>query len=121
MVFEGEIRNFRVLFKNKYCFLVFFVLFNNVLNVKDILEIDDLREKFEFVLRLCGLKRSIVFYIIGDVFEIFYGFFVKKVGDIYYFFYDFVMEVINFVFGIDYFRVMIKFVDIGLFRKSVRL
>lgn len=52
-VFEGEIRNFRASSKNKYCSLVLLVLFNNVLNVKDILETVDSREKFELALRLC--------------------------------------------------------------------
>lgn len=49
------------------------------------------------------------------------GFFVRKIGNIYQFYYDFLMEVIVFVFGIDYFVEMIKYVDISFFRRRVRL
>lgn len=49
------------------------------------------------------------------------GFFVRKIGNIYQFYYDFLMEVIVFVFGIDYFVEMIKYVDLSFFRRRVRL
>lgn len=49
------------------------------------------------------------------------GFFVRKIGNRYQFYYDFLMEVIVFVFGIDYFVEMIKYVDISFFRRKVRL
>lgn len=118
---EEEIRNFRLSSKERYCSLVLLVLFNNVLNVKDILETDDSREKFELALWLCELKTSTAPHTIGDALETLHGFFVKKVGDTYHFLHDFVMEVTNYVFGTDYPRDMIKFADIGLLRKSVRL
>lgn len=58
---------------------------------------------------------KMVVYLIGDEFELFKGFLVKKIKDIYQFYYDFVMEVIILIFGIDYFKIVIKYVDIGFF------
>lgn len=82
-VLEEEIRNFKIICKEKYCVLVFFVLFNNELCFVDIWDFLILKEIFEFVLKLCGMDKNIVFYIIKDIFEILLGFFVKKYEDIY--------------------------------------
>lgn len=120
-VFEEEIRNFRLSSKEKYCSLILLVLFNDVLNVKDIQETDASREKFKLALKLCELKKRTAPHTIGDALETLNGFFVKKVGDTYHFSHDFVMEVTAYVFGTDYPKAMIKYADIGFLRKNVRL
>lgn len=103
VVFEKEVRMFRKLCKEKYCVLVFLVLFDNVLYVKGIKCDNIIEEKFKYVLWLCGMDLIILFFFISDSFEFLNGFFVKKIGEKFYFLYDFVMEVIVYVFGFDYF------------------
>lgn len=78
------------------------VFFNNVFCLSDLLEDKELEKKYEYVLKFCGMKRNMVFYIICDILEILNGFYVIKIGDSYYFYYDLVMEVIIYVFGIYY-------------------
>lgn len=92
-------------FKEIFYVLVFFVFFNGVFDVEDILELDIeiFKKKYEFVLELSELERRLVFCIIVDIFNNLKGFLVKKFGDMYYFNYDFVMEVIIYVFGKYYF------------------
>lgn len=71
MIFKEEIWYFRKLDKDKYCVLVFFVLFNNDFCIEDIWDFVILREIYNFVLEFCEMKKNIEFYSIGDVFEIF--------------------------------------------------
>lgn len=68
-VFEEEIRDFRILCKERYCLLVFFVLFNNEFCIEDMLEGEIFRKKYKNVLKLCNMKKNIVFYIISDIFK----------------------------------------------------
>lgn len=60
-------------------------------------------------------------FIIKDFLEFLNGFFVKKIGENFYFYYDFFMEVIIFVFGLEFFLDIIKYVDIGIFRNRVMI
>lgn len=83
MVFEEEVRIFKKLSNEKYCVLVFLVLFDNVLYVKDIKCDKFFKEKFEYVLGLCGMDLIILFFFIGDIFDFFDGFFVKKIGNLF--------------------------------------
>lgn len=108
-----DIRVFRGLCKEIYCVFIFFVFFNNVFCVDDLLKDKILREKFKKVLEFFGMWKNIVFYIIGDIFDMLVGFYVIKIGDIFEFCYDLIMEVIIFVFGCDYFIDIIKYVVIG--------
>lgn len=80
----------------------------------DFFENEILGKKYEYVLKLFGIKNKVLYYFY-DIFDFLKGFIVKK-NDIFYFYYDFLMDVIIFVFGIDYFRVMIKYGDVGFFR-----
>lgn len=68
-VFEEEIRDFRILCKEKYCLLVFFVFFNNKFCVKDVLDREIIRIKFRNGLKLCEMNKNIVFIIINDIFK----------------------------------------------------
>lgn len=121
-VFKEEIYSYRnVRNKEKYCVLVFLIFFNNNFCVNDIFEYEFFVNKFKYLLELCGMNSNIVFFIIGDYLKFLEGFFVKRIGDIYMFYYDFVMEVIIFVFGIDYFVDLVNYVDIGFFRRKVKL
>lgn len=101
--FEKELRIFRILYIEKYCVLVFLILFDNVLYMEGIICDNIIKEKFEYVLWLCGMYLKILFFFIIDSFELLNGFFVKKIGEKFYFLYDVVMEVIIYVFGFDYF------------------
>lgn len=65
--------------------------------------------------------KYVLFYKIDKSLSSLEGFFVRKIGNRYQFYYDFLMEVIVFVFGIDYFVEMIKYVDLSFFRRRVRL
>lgn len=60
-------------------------------------------------------------FIIKEFLEFLNGFFVKKIGDNFYFYYDFFMEIIIFVFGLEFFVDIIKYVDIGFFRNKVKI
>lgn len=62
-----------------------------------------------------------VLYFIVDIFEILKDYFVKKNGNVFFFYYDFVREVIIFVFGIDYLKFVISYVDIRFLSKGVRI
>lgn len=73
------------------------------------------------MLEFCGMSENIVLYIISDIFEFMEGFFVKKIGDNFYFYYDFVMEIIIYVFGLDYFKEIIEYVDVSFLRRRVKL
>lgn len=101
--------------------MVLFIFFKNGFYEDGFLENEKLRKKYFYVFKICGIFNSIVFYKIVEIFEFLKNFFVKKIGDIYFFYYDFVMEVMIFVFGKDYFVEIVKYVDIGFFRKSVKL
>lgn len=81
----------------------------------DFFENEILIKKYEYVLKLFGIIEKLVYYFF-DIFDFLKGFIVKNNDGIFYFYYDFLMDVIIFVFGIDYFRVMIKYGDIGFFR-----
>lgn len=35
------------------------------------------------MLKLCGMEMKIVYFIIGEIFKMLEGFFVKKIGDFY--------------------------------------
>lgn len=50
VVFVEEICSLQKICKEKYCVFVFFVLYNNVINVSDLFEIYILEEKFKCVL-----------------------------------------------------------------------
>lgn len=77
---KDEIRNFRKLDKEKYCFLVFFVFFDNKFWIDDLLKKEN---KFYYVLKLCGILFNILLYFFGDNLEFLNGFLVKKISDIY--------------------------------------
>lgn len=119
-VFMKEIRSYREINSEKYCVLVFVVFFNNKFWLDDFYENDILIEKYEYVLKLFGIIEKLIYYFF-DIFDFLKGFIVKNNDGIFYFYYDFLMDVIIFVFGIDYFRVMIKYGDVVFFRWRVCL
>lgn len=114
---KEEICVFKYECKEKYCVLILIVFFNNVFCVGDVWNDKNLEKLYECVLKLCGMNIFMVFFIICDVFEMFKDGFVLKKGNVYQFCYDLVMEIILFMFGLDYYLDMIKYVDIVFLRK----
>lgn len=82
MVLVEEIRVIRENNKKIYCVFGFFIIFNNDFCVESLIENDLLENKFKKVLKGCGLEKM-VFFEIGDIFELFMGFFIKKIDNSY--------------------------------------
>ncbi|XP_052703932.1 uncharacterized protein LOC128180109 [Crassostrea angulata] len=120
-VLKEEIIEFKVKDKGKYCALALLVLFNDDLCVSDLLKDKNTENKFKHTLKRCGLPESTPITAIGDNLDSLKDCFVKTIGDRYHFYHDLVMEVTTHVFGTDYPTETIKYADIGLLRKKVRL
>nr|XP_034329461.1 ankyrin-3-like isoform X2 [Crassostrea gigas]XP_034329462.1 ankyrin-3-like isoform X2 [Crassostrea gigas] len=120
-VLKEEIRGFKEKDKGKYCALALLVLFNDDLCVSDLLKNKDTENKFKHTLKLCGLPASTPVTAIENYLASLKDCFVKMIGDRYHFYHDLVMEVTTHVFGTDYPTETIKYADIGLLRKKVRL
>lgn len=120
-LFEEELRNFRESCKEKYCALILLVLFNNKFCVKDIRGSVISRNKYEFALEVCEMKKDTSTYEIINAFEALQGSFVKKIGDTYHFYHDLIMGVTGLVFGKDYPFQIIHYADIGFLKQKVKL
>lgn len=115
-----EIRAIRENNKKTYCALGLLIIFNNDFCVESLIENDISGNKYNKVLKGCGLGMTAPFEI-GDILESLTGVFTKKIGNNYQFYHDFVMEVTTQVFGSDYPRLIIKYADIGFLRRRVKL
>lgn len=118
-VFVEEIKRYRESNSEKYCALVLVVFFNNKLRMDDFFENETSGKKYEYALKLFGIKNKAPYYF-HDILDSLKGFIVKK-NDTFHFYHDFLMDVTTFVFGTDYPRAMIKYGDVGFLRRRVRL
>lgn len=119
-VFMAEIRNYRETNSEKYCALVLVVFFNNKLRIDDFIENETSEKKYEYALKLFGIKDKAPYYF-HDILDSLKGFIVNKNDNTFQFYHDFLMDVTTFVFGTDYPRAMIKYGDVGFLRRRVRL
>lgn len=76
---------------------------------------------YEHALKRCGMNTTTEPYKIGNALETLKNVFVSQIGNAYQFCHDLVMEITSCVFGSDYPSDIIKYTDIGFFKKTSKI